>query len=148
MMANAQATQAQMTLQSATRTEQVQPVAPTVPEITTAASQIRLATFDPDDTPFTMLWMDDVSRIKHEFGISDTLIVLKAGHALRVWAVRFYQHWQPIIRDWDSFRPDFQIAFPEQGTPATHLRACLIMPNLLQLSVSTPTLLRKYPQVL
>lgn len=126
-MANAQATQAEATLQAASANAQVQSVPTPVPEVMAAAStQIRLTNFDPDDTPFTMTeWMDDVTRIQNELGISDTVIVLKAGHALRGRAARFYQHWKPIVRDWVSFRRDFEIAFPEQGTPATRIRACL-----------------------
>lgn len=96
-------------------------------EVHTAVSaHIKLSTFDPDDTPFTMTeWMDEVTRIQQEFGLSDTLIVLKAGDALRGRAARFYKHWKPIARDWVSFRRDFEVAFPEQGTAATRVRACL-----------------------
>ncbi|XP_049818889.1 uncharacterized protein LOC126265706 [Aethina tumida] len=121
-MANAQTTQATLRV-----TAQTQPVSASVSEgVSAAAAQFRLASFDPDDTPFTMVeWMDDVTRIQQELEISDTLIVLKAGHALRGRAARFYQHWKPIIRDWASFRRDFEIAFPELGTPATRIRNCL-----------------------
>lgn len=129
-MANAQAIQSQAALQSAsTKTQaQVQTVVSAhVPEVVAAASsQIRLTSYDPDDTPFTMVeWMEDVTKIQQEFGMSDTMIVLKAGHALRGRAARFFQHWKPIARDWASFRRDFEVAFPEQGTPATRIRACL-----------------------
>lgn len=125
-MANAQVTQV-TTLQAASLSAQPQSVTMPVSEgMSVASAQFRLASFDPDDTPFTMVeWMDDVSRIQQELGITDTLIVLKAGHALRGRAARFYQHWKPIVRDWTSFRRDFEIAFPELGTPATRIRACL-----------------------
>ncbi|CAH0557283.1 unnamed protein product [Brassicogethes aeneus] len=82
-MANAQATQAQAALQS---------------------SSI-------NDTTFSMVeWMGDVTRIQRELSISDTVIVLKAGHTLRGRAARFYKHWKPIVRDWTSFRKDFEVA--------------------------------------
>lgn len=94
--------------------------------INTATAQIQLSSFDPDDTPYNMVeWMDDVTRIQQELKISDTVIVLKAGAALRGRAARFYKHWKPIVRNWASFRRDFEVAFPEQGTPATRVRACL-----------------------
>lgn len=129
-MANAQAIQSQAALQSASTSTQAQiqtPVANHISEVVAAASsQIRLTSYDPDDTPFTMVeWMDDVTKIQQEFGMSDTMIVLKAGHALRGRAARFFQHWKPISRDWVSFRRDFEVAFPERGTPATRIRACL-----------------------
>ncbi|XP_050293302.1 uncharacterized protein LOC126733893 [Anthonomus grandis grandis] len=134
-MANAQATQAEAALQSSVEQAHVQSVAVVGPGpkvmAAAASSQICLTIFDPDDTPFTMVeWMDDVSRIQAELRISDTVTVLKAGHALRGRAARFYRHWKPIVRDWASFRRDFEVAFPEKGTPATQLRACLaIMSN-------------------
>lgn len=124
-MANAQVTQA--TSQAAPLSAQSQSVAiPVSDSLSVASTQFSLTSFDPDDTPFTIVeWMDDVSRIQQELGISDTLLVLKAGHALRGRAARFYQHWKPIVRDWDSFRRDFEIAFPELGTPATRIRDSL-----------------------
>lgn len=128
-MANAQATPGPgtATLQSTSANFQTQGGCPPVPELVAAtSSQLRLTNFDPDDTSFTMAeWLDDVTRIQQELGIFDTVIVLKAGHALRGRAARFYQHWKPLVRDWAAFRRDFEVAFPEQGTPATRIRECL-----------------------
>lgn len=102
------------------------PATPALDVVRSALAQTRLSSFDPDDTPFSMAeWMDDVTRIQQEIGISDTLIVLKAGDALRGRAARFYKQWKPLVRDWITFRQDFEIAFPEQGTPATRIRSCL-----------------------
>lgn len=99
---------------------------PALDVVRSAMAHIRLSPFDPDDTPFSMTeWMDDVTRIQQEIGISDTLIVLKAGDALRGRAARFYKQWKPLVRDWVTFRQNFEVAFPEQGTPATRMRACL-----------------------
>lgn len=80
-MANAQATQAQATLQSVTENAQAPSVPIVVSEVIAAASsQICLTSFDPDDTPFTIAeWKDYVTRIQRELGISVTLIVLKTG---------------------------------------------------------------------
>lgn len=84
-MASAHAAQVQAALQSASESTQAQSVPTQVPQVMAAApSQIRLTNFDPDDTPFTtVVWIDNITRIQQELEISDTLIVLKAGSALR-----------------------------------------------------------------
>ncbi|XP_044764435.1 uncharacterized protein LOC123320999 [Coccinella septempunctata] len=91
-------------------------------------AQLSLAQFDPDDTTFsTKEWIEEVDRIKLETGMSDTVVVLKAGQALKRHAAKFYQNWKPILRNWSTFSRDLEIAFPQKGTPATRLKESMLI---------------------
>ncbi|KAF7278386.1 hypothetical protein GWI33_008514 [Rhynchophorus ferrugineus] len=63
--------------------------------------------------------MENVTKIKQELSISESIIVLKARHSLRGRDPPFNQHWKPTVRIWMSFQQDFEIVFSEHGTPAT-----------------------------
>lgn len=90
------------------------------------AAHLTFAKFDPDTTVHSVLeWVEEINRIKDEIGMLDTVVVLKAGEALKGRAAKFYQNWKPLVRNWSTFSRDLQIAFPEKGTPATRLESCM-----------------------
>jgi hypothetical protein len=55
--------------------------------------------------------------LKVELFVGDTLMIVKAGEALKGRAHEYYVDWRPVQRTWDEFCSDLTVAFPDRETP-------------------------------
>jgi hypothetical protein len=90
----------------------------TPPTSLTTWASFRLSDFDPDKSNFTIEeWLEDASKLKGELGVSDVVMIAKAGEALSGRGYRYYCDWRPVRRGWENFCKDLIVAFPDRETP-------------------------------
>jgi hypothetical protein len=90
----------------------------TPPTSLTTWASFRLSDFDPDKSNFTIEeWLEDASKLKGELGVSDVVMLAKAGEALRGRGYHYYCDWRPVRRGWENFCKDLIVAFPNRETP-------------------------------
>lgn len=99
------------------------PILPVVDEPMTHATTSNYATFkltsyDPDNSAYAIHeWLEDATKLKDECSISDNLMIVKAGEALKNRGYRYCCEWRPIRRTWENFCADLITAFPDKETP-------------------------------
>lgn len=76
---------------------------------------LRLASYDPDASTYSMAeWLSDADDMRRECQASDTLMIHKAGEALRGRAKDHVHDWRPLRRTWDALQTSLLDTFPNQ----------------------------------
>lgn len=68
-----------------------------------------------------MEWIDDVNQIKSRLNIDENWMIIRCADALKGRALKFYNHWRPVERNWDNFVTDLINAFPDGETHGTRM---------------------------
>lgn len=97
------------------------PILPVADGLTTQASTscttFKLTSYDPDNSAYGIHeWLEDATKLKDELGVSDNLMIAKAGEALKNRGYRYCCEWRPIRRTWETFCADLITAFPDKET--------------------------------
>jgi hypothetical protein len=90
----------------------------TAHDMTSHTTSFRLAEFNPDTANYPMEeWLEVATKLKVELFVGDTLMIVKAGEALKGRAHEYYVDWRPVQRTWDEFCSDLTVAFSDRETP-------------------------------
>lgn len=83
-----------------------------LPATVGAGTRFRLAVFDPDEGE---------NQTKDRLDIDENWMIVRCADALRGRALKYYNHWRPVERNWENFVADFTNAFPDGETHGTRM---------------------------